>query len=152
MFFESIYSIECGALVFPRRRWQVSVSSPPFSFHSQRLSGWKTMFWDSRRYLKTQEAPFPVFRPIPDHSWINILLLVLQNMVVMKKIVMLSLFFILLHDFLEYLILMSITSFCGQIFFCNDCTRLTISRATCFLLSCASFISCITLCSLLLTK
>lgn len=92
--FESIFSIECGALVFPRRRWQVSVSSPPFSFHSQRLSGWKTMFWDSRRYLKTQEAPFPVFRPIPDHSWINILLLVLpQNMVVMKNIVMPSLFF-----------------------------------------------------------
>lgn len=150
MFFESIYSIECGTLVFPRRRRQVSVSSPPFSFHSQRLSGWKTMFWDSRRYLKTQEAPFPVFRPIPDHSWINILLLVLpQNMVVMKNIVI---FFVLLHDFLECLILMSITSFCGQIFFCTDCTRLTISHATRFLLSCASFISFITLCSLLLTK
>lgn len=60
--------------------------------------------------------------------------------------------FFVLHDFLEYLILMSITSLCGQIFFCNDLARLTTSCATSFLLRCASFISCITLWSLLLTK
>lgn len=58
------------------------------SFHFQWLSGWKTMFWDSRRYLKTQEAPFPVFRPIPDQSWINILFLVLRQNMVMKNILM----------------------------------------------------------------